>query len=244
MKILQREIGELIRVVMTSYPIDLGKFTVRSLGKLLPRFRDQLGLNFDRVVVYPGPQPRESADVELYLNDELVGKINVKTAVSGDLETALRRLKKSVKSGEDGLLVAFGIGIRGENPVETKMLMIYIPSRIIQEYTSSEILLVIEEKLAEKMKKEKLDSIDLIAFNEALQFEQAYRSLMALETAKKAKELAKQARNEAKEAKELAREARDEAREIKELVEKVLKKLETLLSRGFLSLLSIIFYKA
>ena len=245
LRILQREIGELIRVVMTSYPIDLGKFTVRSLGKILPEIKDELGLDFDKIVVYPGPQPRESADIELYVKDELVKKINVKTAVSGDLEVTLRRLKKSVKMDEDGLLIAFGIAIKGEKPIETKMLMIYIPSQIIQKYAPSEILLVVEEKLLEKIKEEKLDSIDIIALNEALQFEQAYRSIIALETAKKAKELAEQARDEAQQAKELAEQARDEARQAKELakqardearktrelVELVLKKLEFLLSK-------------
>ena len=219
LKILQRKIGELIKVVMTPYPIDLGKFTVRSLGKILPKVKDQLNLEFDKLIVYPGPQPRASADIELYLKDELVKKINVKTAVSGDLETALRRLKKSLKIGEDGLLIAFCIAIKDEKPIETKMLMIYIPSQILHEYTPSEILVIIEEKLLEKARKEKLDSIDIIALNEALQFEQTYRSIIASEEAKQAKALAEQARNEAKQAKELAEQARNEAKQAKELAE-------------------------
>ncbi len=224
LRILQREIGDLIKVAMASYPIDLGKFTVRSLRKILPRAKDELGLEFDEIIVYPGPQPRESADIELYVNGELVKKISVKTAVSGNLEVALRRLRRSIKINEDGLLIAFGVAIREEKPIETKMLMIYIPAQIIQQYVSQEILLIVEGKLQEKIRKEKLDSIDLIALNEAIQFEQAYRSILAQETAeqardeaKQAKKLVEEARDEARQAKELAEEARDEARQAKEL---------------------------
>ena len=219
MRLIQREISRLIRIAMVTYPIDLGKFTVRSLEKILKKVKKDLELEFDDIKVYPGAQPRESADIELYSRGKVIKKISVKTAVSGNLEITLRRLKRDKKIDEDGILVAFALAIKNETPVATKVIIFYVPATIIDGYPLPDILLALKSKMEEKAKRENYDSLDLIAINEAILFEQAYQSITA-------KEIAREARDEARKAREIAEEARDEARKAREIAEEILKLLK------------------
>ena len=226
-RLIQREISRLIRMAMVTYPIDLGKFTVRSLEKILKKVKRDLELDFDDIKVYPGAQPRESADIELYLRGKLIKKISVKTAVSGNLETTLRRLRTDKKIDEDGILVAFALAMKNETPVATKMIIFYIPATIIDGYPLPDILLALRSKIEEKAKKENYDSLDLIAINEAILFEQAYQSIIAKEIAEEARDEARKAKDEARRAREIAEEAKDEARKAREIAEEILKLLKS-----------------
>ena len=91
-RLVQKPLSELIKVVFVQHPVDLGRFTVRLLGDILPDIKDELELEFDRIEIYPGPQPRGTGDIELFKEGKIVGRISVKTAVSGDLKVAFRKI--------------------------------------------------------------------------------------------------------------------------------------------------------
>ncbi|MHA1470919.1 MAG: hypothetical protein ACTSSP_10220, partial [Candidatus Asgardarchaeia archaeon] len=59
-RVIQRSLRDMIKVIFIQHPIDIGRFTVQILEESLPKVKDELGIDFDDVLVYPGPQPRES----------------------------------------------------------------------------------------------------------------------------------------------------------------------------------------
>ena len=199
LRIIQKEIEELIKMAVVEAPIDLSKFTSLVLEKILPKVKDQLGLEFDKVKVYPGPQPRESSDILLYKNGRIIEKINQKTCISGNLEATVRKLKKSLKYGENGLIVTFANFYRKEE-ISSRMIIFYIPRKIIinaDVYTITETLM---KKITEKAMKENYEECYVLAFDEALAIWRTYQVLKAVEKAAHAEEMAKKAYEEAKKA--------------------------------------------
>jgi len=221
-RIVEEEIAKLIRVVFIPYPIYLGNFTLIVLKNILPKVKDKLNLDFDEIEVYPGPQPRESADIELYRDGKIIKKINVKTSISGNLKRTLYNLYKSRKYGEDGLIIVFMSPRKMGETLPMQMVIIYIPSEIFQKFSRTDIIGIIENKLDEKIIKEGFDSLNPIAVNEAIMFELAYKAIIAAEKAEKAFNEAREAREEARKAREEAEKAFNEARKAREISEKLL----------------------
>jgi len=240
-RLVQKPLSELIKVVFVQHPVDLGRFTVRLLGDIIPEIKDELGWEFDEIRIYPGPQPRGTGDIELFKGGELVGRISVKTAVSGDLKTALRRIWRDLERGRDGMVLYFATGKKkGSEEEELKLIIIYLPSGVAS-YTRSQVYYEIQDKIDEKTSKENYEKLVPLAVNEAIMFETLKRTLMMEMEAKKAYEEAKKAYEEAKKAGEKAEKAYEEAKKASETAEKayeeakiireLLEKLKSLLSR-------------
>ncbi|MGQ4891276.1 MAG: hypothetical protein ACP6IP_02190 [Candidatus Njordarchaeia archaeon] len=206
-RLIQKTLRKLIKVVVPAHPIDIGRFSARMLMDILKENIDKLGLKFDDIIIHPGAQPRESADIELIKEGKIVTRISVKTSVSGEIIVTLRRLINSVRRGEDGIVVAAALFYKSEDEVDTKMIIIYLPNEILTMYNTNDIYDAIMEKIKEKTKREGYEKSEFLAINEALEIE---RTKLALE-----------ARDEAAEAKKLAMEARDEAAEAKNEAKKV-----------------------
>ena len=237
-RFIQETIRKLIKIIVPKHPIDIGKFTVRLLKDILLEHKDELGLDFDDIIIHPGPQPRESADIELIKGNKITGKINVKTAVSGDLKVALRRLVDTIKAGESGIIIITSLFYKNREDVEAKMIIIYMPEELLKYYKTSDIYDVILEKIEEKITKEGYKKAEFLALNEALELERTKLSVEAKEEASEAKKLAEEARDEAKKAREeasegkkLAKEAKDEIKEVRKIVEKLDKKLDKLFDK-------------
>ncbi len=222
-RLIQKPLSELIKVVFVQHPIDLGKFTVRLLNDILPSIKKELELDFDRIDIYPGPQPRGTGDIELFKGDKLVGRISVKTAVSGDLKIALRKIWRDLEKGKDGIILYFVTGERQDSSEEElKLIIIYLQSTVIA-YKRTQVYFEIQDKLEEKAKNENYKKLMPLAVNEAIMFENLYRTLVmeekvnkAYEEAKRAKAAIKEAYNEAKSARETAEKAYEEAKSAKE----------------------------
>jgi len=211
-KLFQRELKELVRVTLPSHPIDLGKFTTLILGDILKddKVKKELGLNFDDLKVYPGPQPRESADIELLRNGEIIGMINVKTCVSGILKAALRKLKSSIRPGEDGAVIMFALCQKGES-TEARMIIALIPEKALKSYETLDIQDVIQSKIREKAEKEGYNTINLLAANEAIEIERLKIAVKSEEKAERAYEAAARAEEKAERAYEAAARAEEKA---------------------------------
>jgi len=155
--LVQKPLSELIKVVFVQHPVDLGRFTVRLLGDILPDIKDELELEFDKIEVYPGPQPRGTGDIELFKEGKIVGRISVKTAVSGDLKVAFRKIWRDLERGKDGIILYFVTGKRKNVEKEDlKLIIIYIPNSVIA-YTRSQVYYEIQDKIEEK-KQDKKDT--------------------------------------------------------------------------------------
>ena len=200
-RLVERKLSELIRVSMVPSPVDVGRFTVNVLAAVLPEVKGDLGLEFDRVEVHPGPQPRRSADVELYLGGEVVARLSVKTSVSGELLPAIKRLRRSLKPWEDGLLVFFVVGV-GEGGEEPKMVMAYMPRVVFEGYSDEEILEALTSKIREKARREGLKDLRPLALNEALLFEMTCRAIVTEEEVRKLKERVERLEGEIRDLKE------------------------------------------
>ena len=193
-KLAQEELARLIKVSMITSPVDLGVFTVRVLEDVLPKVAGELGLSFDYLEIHPGPQPRESADIELYYAGRIMTKISVKTAVTGELRNALKKLRQSLQPGEDGLIVLFAVAVKGEEG-EAKMLLIYMPWEVFERYGDGEILVEVERKIKEKAEREGLENLKPLALNEAILFDTAYKVILASEAAQDSLKAAQEALN-------------------------------------------------
>ena len=181
-KVVQRDLLKLIKIAVSEHPIDLSKFLVKVLEKILPEVKDQLGIDFDDVKVYPGPQPRESADIELFKDGNLIMRINEKTCMSGDLRVTIRRLKRSLRYKEEGLVIAFVL-FEKEDKADLRMLIVLIPQEVIRKVRTEDIDEYIREFLLEKTFKEGYQDYHLIAFNEAVNLLRAYQTIVAAEKA-------------------------------------------------------------
>jgi len=227
-RLIQKPLSELVKVIFVQHPIDIGRFTVRLLGEIIPEIKDELELDFDRIRVYPGPQPRGSGDIELYKGDQLIGRISVKTAVSGDLKIAFRKIWRDLERGKDGIILYFATGKRKETTEEElKLIIIYLPSGVIS-YNKSQVYYEILDKIDEKTRREGYEKLIPLAVNEAMMFESLRRTLIMEEIVKKASEKAEKAYEEAKKASEKAGKAYKEAKNIRKLLEEI----KELLSHG------------
>ena len=136
---VQRDLLKLIKLAVSEHSIDLAKFVTRVLENILPEVKDQLEIDFDAVQVYPGPQTRESADIELYKSGSLIIRLNVKTCMSGDLRATVNKLRSSIRVGENGLIIAFVV-FEKEKSADLKMIIIYIPRVTIIGASPNEIV--------------------------------------------------------------------------------------------------------
>ena len=216
-KILQRDLLRLIKLAVSEHPIDLSKFITKTLEGILPKVKEQLEIDFDKIRVYPGPQPRESADIELYKGEKIVMKLNEKTCISGNLKVTIRKLKESLRQGENGLIVAFAI-FEKEDKVDSKMIIILIPEEVIRRVPADIIGEYIIDLLWQKTYDEGYKSYYLIAFNEAVNLIRARQTILAVEIAEKA-------RKEAREAKKEAKKAREEVERLSERIDNVEKEV-------------------
>ncbi len=211
--LIQKRVEELVRIAVVEHPIDIARFTTMMLKEILPKAKEQLGLEFDNIVIYPGPQPRESADIELYRDGILVHKINQKTCVSGDLKTTIRKLKEAIKPWEEGIITAF-IEFTDRNGNEkVRTVIFYIPGHIARALTVGELDQILVGKIEEKMIEEGYTGYHIIEVTSALALWRAKQALMAREKAEEAAKEAKEARERAEEAAKEAKEARERAEE-------------------------------
>jgi len=219
--LVQKPLSELIKVVFVQHPVDLGRFTVRLLGDILPDIKDELELEFDRIEIYPGPQPRGTGDIELFKEEKIVGRISVKTAVSGDLKVAFRKIWRDLERGKDGIILYFVTGKRKNVEKEDlKLIIIYLPNSVIA-YTRSQVYYEIQDKIEEKTRREGYEKLMPLAVNEAIMLETLHRSLITEKKAEKAHEEAKKAYEEAKKAHEKAEKAYEETKIIRKLLEEL-----------------------
>ncbi|MHA1230321.1 MAG: hypothetical protein ACTSRP_11805 [Candidatus Helarchaeota archaeon] len=249
--LIQKELYKAIKIVIPPHPIDIGKFTTKSLKLFLNDIKQELNIDFDNAKIYPGQQPRESVDIELLKNNEIVGKLNVKTAVSGNLESTIRKLISSTKRGCIGTLILFSLFYKDDKNVIPKMIIILIPEDILNFYRPIMIEDAIRSKLDQKIKKEKYDKYEVLAFNDAIEFERVRDTITAVEISKKSQEIslnvleiameakkeameakkeAMEAKKEAMEAKKEAMEAKKETKETRKIIEKIDKKLDILIN--------------
>ncbi|MEX0568212.1 MAG: hypothetical protein Q6363_003510, partial [Candidatus Njordarchaeota archaeon] len=205
----QEEIENLIKIAVVEEAIDISKFATTMLKNILPKVKDDLELEFDKIVVYPGPQPRESADIELYFKNQIIYRINEKTCISGNLKATIRKLKESIKPWEDGLIVVFIYFVDKTDREILKTVIFYMPGHIVRTLSIQELYDMLIKKIEEKMADEKYTKYHIVEVTSAIALWRAKQTLIA-------KEKAEEAAREAKEAKEKAEEAAREAKEAKE----------------------------
>jgi len=224
--IAQRKIEQLIKIAVVEHPIDIAKFTTTILQEILPKVKEELGLNFDKVVVHPGPQPRGSADIELYLQNQIAGRINLKTCVSGNLNATIRKLKESISPWEDGMVILFVL-FKDRNGKETLRLVIfYMPSYVVRNFAVRILHEALEEMLKNKTKSEGYTQYHILEVTSAIGLWRARQILIVKEIAEKAIAEAREAKEEAREAKEEVKKLRETVEEILLLVKQILKKIE------------------
>ena len=239
-RVIQRSLRDIIKVIFIQHPIDIGKFTVLLLEDDLLKVRDELGIDFDDVIVYPGPQPRESGDVELLKNKKVVEKISVKTAVSGDVKVAFKKVWQDIKNGQNGMILAIYTCKERETDKDVvKLIMIYLP-KTVKKYSYLDVYSEFKYMMTRKAERENCDKFMPLAINDAVQFEYL-RKIMIIEEAtekaiaetkkvsdvtKKLSEAVKIVSEEAKKASEEAKKAAKMTEETRDLVQEILKRLE------------------
>ncbi|MEX2689966.1 MAG: hypothetical protein ACP6IQ_04990 [Candidatus Njordarchaeia archaeon] len=227
--LIQEALRKLIRVVMPPHPIDIGKFSTRSLDVILRDLREELQLDFDEIIVHPGPQPRDSADIELFKQGRIIGKINVKTAVSGDLKATLRKLTDSIRTGEMGAIILFALCYRDEEHVDTKMIIVLLPEDVFKYYKLPDVYEVLQEKIRNKAKTENYIRIEFLAVNDAIELIRAKEAILARDMAEAAYNAVKEAKEMANKAYNAAKEAKEESKKTKEALNKLENKVDRIL---------------
>ncbi len=201
---IQKRLKQLIRVIIPPHPIDIGRFTAIVMEKAILESRDELGIDFDKVNVYPGAQPKESSDIEFIKNGEIIARINLKTAVSGDIKVALRRLAKSIRGKEIGAVAFFALFYKNDKDkkVDTKMVIALIPGDVFDYYEISDIHEVILTKVDEKIHREGYTKMEILAINEAIELLRTYEVIITREAVEKLEERFKKLEKTVKELKE------------------------------------------
>ena len=171
--VAQKKISELLDFLIVKEKIELGKATVEYLKSILPEIKATLNLDFDDFKLNPGPHPRESADVELLKKGVTTTKLTVKTAVSGNIKAAIKKMQQEKRYDEDGLLI-FGLYcVRNEKEKDKVLGIILIPRLVLYNEPRDAIYEAILEKIKEKQKKEGYKEISIIAMNESTLLEAA-----------------------------------------------------------------------
>ncbi len=171
--IAQRKISELLDFLIVKEKIELGKATVEYLKSILPEIRDTLNIDFDDFRVNPGGHPTETANVELLKNRVVTAKITVKTAVSGNIRAAIKRMQQEKRYNEDGMLI-FGLYcVRNEKEKDLVLGIVLIPRFVLYNEPRDAIYESILEKVKEKQKKEGYKEISVVAMNESTLLETA-----------------------------------------------------------------------
>ncbi|MGQ4915249.1 MAG: hypothetical protein ACP6IU_10990 [Candidatus Asgardarchaeia archaeon] len=219
-KVIQRSLKDIIKVIFIQHPIDIGRFTVQILEDELPKIKDELGIDFDDILVYPGPQPRESGDIELYKDKKLIEKISVKTAVTGDVKVAFKKIWHDIVNGQNGLILSVYTCRQKDTSKEViKLILIYLP-KIVAKYDQLDVYSEFRYMMERKAEKEKCIVFRPLAINDAIQFEYLRRILTAEDAAKNASDMARDASKKAKEASDITKEASKTAKEAYEMAKR------------------------
>jgi len=184
-KLIQRKLEHLIKVYVSSTPVDIGRFSVYVIQDDVEKLGRDLNIEFDEITIYPGPQPRESGDIEFYLNKKRVKKISLKTAVTGNLKLTFRKLWNDMMVKEqDGLLLTVLIckqQIQENDEIKeqdiTKLLVIYVPYACT-DYSRSTVYNTIVKMLKDKAQREQWVEFRPLAINDAINFEHLRRILI------------------------------------------------------------------
>ena len=173
------------------------------------KVKDKFEIDFDDVIVYPGPQPRESGDVELLKNKKVVAKISVKTAVSGDVKVAFRKIWQDIKNGQNGMILAvYTCREKNSDKELLKLIMIYLPN-IVKKYDPMDVYSEFRYLMQRKAERENCDIFRLLAINDAIQFEYLRKTMQAELVAEKASQMAEKAYKESRKTRELLEELLD-----------------------------------
>jgi len=225
LRIIQRGLSELIREIYIMDPISIGEFTTKYLEDILPKHKEELGLDFDKLIVYPSQQPRESADIELYKEGRLIKKISVKTAVTGRIEPHIRALKKDAKNGMDGMLILYTKFQKNGKTLRVVMIVFLIDKSALINYPTRAIVSEISDRLERKEIEEKV-TIKIILINEALMFELAYNAIKSRELAEENRRSINELKNLFIELKEAIEANTEKMSELINLLKKLLEKLQ------------------
>jgi len=230
-ELVQEELKKLIKLAISVSPIDLGRFTVNTLKNIFFEVKEELGLNFDDVRIHPAAQPRESSDVEFIKDDIIIQKLNVKTAVTGNLRNTIRNLIRSLRANESGAIIFSVIFFKEENMKnpDVKLVIVILPEKIFNLYGPLSIEDAIKSKLELKLEKEGYKKYEIFALNEAIALERLKIAVIALENSEASLKEAAEARKEAAEAKKEAAEAKKEAAEARKETIKANKNIEEIM---------------
>ena len=232
--IAQRKISELLHFVVTGEKVEVGRSAVAYLNRLLPEIKKELGLDFDDFQVNLGVHSRDTADVVLFKRGKITRKLTVKTAVSANIQGAIRRMQREKRYEEDGLLM-FGLYCVSGNKKDIVLGIILIPRMVLYNEPVSGIYNAILEKVIEKKAREKFDEISIVAMNESIILETAAGVLenrKAIEENRKSIEMLSKKVDDLREevksqVNDLRKEVRGQIDEIKQLIEKINNTLET-----------------
>jgi len=230
-ELVQEELKKLIKLAISVSPIDLGRFTVNTLKNIFFEVKEELGLDFDDVKIHPAAQPRESSDVEFIKDDIIIQKLNVKTAVTGNLRNTIRNLIRSLRANESGAIIFSVIFFKEENMrnPDVKLVIVILPEKIFNLYGPLSIEDAIKSKLELKLEKKGYKKYEIFALNEAIALERLKIAVIALENSEASLKEATEARKEAAEARKEAAEARKEAAEARKEAIKANKNTEEIM---------------
>ena len=185
-KLIQKELKQLIKIYISSEPVEIGRFSVLLLKKDFEQLGKELNLKYDNIGIYPSAQPRESGDVEFLLGSKCVKKISVKTAVSGNIKSTFRKLWRDIRLKEqDGVIVTVYVCKRKDLKREiAKLILIYLPHECL-EYTPAEVYTVLMKELGKKGKRENCSEFTPLAINDAIQFEYLKMAVLTSESVDK-----------------------------------------------------------
>lgn len=173
-KLIQKELEMLVKVYISPTPVDIGNFSVFVIHDDVSRIGKELNIKFDRVRIFPGPQPRKSGDVEFFLNGKIIKKISVKTAVTGNIKLTLKKLWKDMRNKkQDGIILTVYLckKIRKEKEEDSaSIVLIYLPYAC-NDYLLKDVYDTIIKKLKEKGEQENCDVFRPLAINDAVLFE-------------------------------------------------------------------------
>ncbi|MHA1368420.1 MAG: hypothetical protein ACTSRA_01730 [Promethearchaeota archaeon] len=131
LKLIQQELCDLITVAVQSIALDLGRFTTSTLKNTLLEMKDDLKIEFDSVNIHPVVQPRESSDIEFLSGNKVIFRLSVKTAVVGNIESTINKLRASKRAGEHSGII-LGVGFyKSSDEVEVKLVLCLIPDQTL-----------------------------------------------------------------------------------------------------------------
>lgn len=234
-KIYQKELSEAVRLATSGDSLEVGKSVVYYVKHVLTQenVKKELNLDFDEIEIHPAQHSANTADVILLKKGKLVGMINVKTCVSGNLRATLSALRKSKRTNEDGLII-FGLACtKSDSEVKRILGMVFINKKFLFGESIDVLMDLIIAKLKKKQKDEGCKELtpyslnQMIALESLISSQKAYdMAVVAKKSADEAKRSADEAKRSAEEAKRSAEEAKRSINEIKDRISAIEKKID------------------